>query len=211
MNRILQYSILTLLFVLAIGIMDAEAQSRRKKKKKRDSNSEYFDDSGNFASRLWYGGNLNLGFSNNFANIGISPMIGYKFIDEVSFGPRFTINYTTQKLFAGNQSFNLNSTDFGAGAFGRGKIFNGIFAHVEFEYISEEIPAGGVIQIDPDNPNRILTERAARENFYIGGGYNSSGQGSLFGFEIMILFNTLEPSDSDRVPLVYRFGFTYNF
>lgn len=134
-------------------------------------------------------------------------MVGYKIIDEISVGPRFKIDYYQEKI---QGSFNYKSTSWGAGLFARGKIFQNVFGHVEYEFENLEVPdyVGGQLQLDPNDPNDILTERENRNNFYIGLGYNSGG---LIAYEIMVLYNVLESDSSERLPWDLRFGFTYKF
>lgn len=192
-------------FLLNISIADAQRGSR---------NDEYFDESGNFASRLWYGGGFNLGFSGNNAfslfNIGISPMVGYKVLDNVSLGPRASLNYTHIKgTGTDNQIKKTQNLDYGIGAFGRFKVLQNFFAQVEFEFESRvNIFVDGFSRFQLDANDEILKQRENRENFYIGAGYNSGG---IFAYEIMILYNTSVPDDSFESPFDYRFGFTYNF
>ena len=61
------------MFSLCFAIVDADAQNYGKKRKKKkpaktektkksEKTDDYFDDSGNFASHLWYGGGFSLGY-----------------------------------------------------------------------------------------------------------------------------------------------------
>lgn len=209
-KKISLYLTLTFAIGLFIGLDTLDAQNRRS----RNSTDEYFDESGNFGHRLWYGGNINLWLVNSAFNIGITPMIGYKVLEQVSFGPRFTIDYYQEKLRTNvNTTVNYRSTTWGVGLFGRAKVFQNFFAHIEAEYQNTAVPsrtANGSLQLDPDDQDEVLTQRINDNNFYIGAGYNSSA-GGLFGYEIMILFNTTEGDNSERLPWDLRFGFTYNF
>ena len=82
MKNIPRVFALLLLFTFVIGVSTAEAQ---RSKKKRNSTEEYFDESGGFAHRLWYGGGFNLNFGGNGGSnqllIGVSPMVGFKIND----------------------------------------------------------------------------------------------------------------------------------
>ena len=93
MKNIPRVFALLLLFTFVIGVSTAEAQ---RSKKKRNSTEEYFDESGGFAHRLWYGGGFNLNFGGNGGSnqllIGVSPMVGFKINDIFSLGPRVSFD-----------------------------------------------------------------------------------------------------------------------
>ncbi len=196
-----------LALVIGIGTADAQSYGKKKKKKKKkkpaktEQTDDYFDESGGFAHRLWYGGMLNFQIGNQIGGgntllLGISPMVGYKFTDNISAGPRLTLNY-----FVGYQpGENVKVLQTGIGGFGRVKFSPAIFAHIEYEILSlKEISDFGI-------------QGGSENNFYGGLGYNSA-MGSAFGYEIMILYNFLEdPAIRDvQVPIEFRAGFTYNF
>jgi len=165
-----------------------------------------------FADRLWYGGGFSLSFSSGFAglsgntfNIGVSPMVAYKLNDIFSIGPRVEITYTSGRF---RQSFGLpvakyNGVDYGAGIFGRAKLFQWLFAHTELSYINQVFPIGFAAN------NKILTERQGNNQLLAGLGYSSGG---LFRSEVYLLYDFFNNNlQSTQLPIVYRFGFTYNF
>jgi len=198
MKKITRIFTLLLLFSFVIGVSTADAQ--RSKKKKRDSTEEYFDESGGFAHRLWYGGGFNLNFGGNGGfntmTLGVSPMVGYKINNILSIGPRVAIDYF--EVFTGGT--NPRYLFWGVGPFARGKFSETIFAQVEYELrgISNLNSASDLIAFDIN-----------RENFYLGLGYQSSG-GGLVGYEIMALYNFLDENETN-IPLTFRFGLNWNF
>jgi len=181
MKQLLRISFLVLLaLVISISSLDAQNYGRKKKKKKKkkkpaktEQTDDYFDESGGFAHRLWYGGMLNFQIgSDNFGNsallLGLSPMVGYKFTDNFSAGPRLTFNYYEQYL----PGDNFKMIQWGIGGFGRAKFTPSLFAHIEYEVLKlNEVSDIGNVPDTSDN------------NFYGGLGYNSSGGGG-FGYEI---------------------------
>lgn len=200
MKKIIQLSFLLLALLLAFQI-NAYGQRGGKKKSETD---KYFDESGGFAHRLWYGGGFTLGFSGgNFSSIfqlGISPMVGYKLTNEFSVGPRANLLYMyyKQETFgAGVQSSNF--FNYGIGAFARYKIGRSIFAHVEYGFDNE------VDRFDDQfNPIRKL-----QNNAFVGGGFNDGN--NLWGYEIYLLYNVLQEDNNLNLPFDFRFGITYNF
>ena len=161
MNRIVKFSFLFVMFSLCFAIADVDAQNygRKKKKKKKKSpktekTDDYFDESGNFASKLWYGGGFNLGFSGNNVNssflAGISPMVGYKIIDELSIGPILGIQYNYLKgVSTDGQIRKGNAWSWSAGAFARFKFLRTLFAHAEYGIENNEyfLNSGGFLPV----------------------------------------------------------------
>lgn len=204
MKKILQLSVLIFAVLLCFN-NDAFAQ--RKKKKKKSETDEYFDESGGFAHRLWYGGNFTLGFSggniSSVFQLGISPMVGYKLTDQLSVGPRISLLYTYYKTeLAPNDIQSQDPLTYGIGAFARYKAFSNLFAHIEYEFENE---ANFVIL---NGDLEVLTRE--QNNFFLGAGYNSNS-GGPWGYEILLLYNLLLPENTVEVPFSLRFGFTYNF
>ncbi|MCB9265170.1 MAG: hypothetical protein H6558_09115 [Lewinellaceae bacterium] len=206
MKKIIQLSFL--LFAL-LFIIQVDAYGQRGGKKKQDVD-KYFDESGGFAHRLWYGGGFSLGFSgNNFESIfqiGLSPMVGYKITEEFSVGPRANLSYFLYRgetfTPAGVQGANL--FEYGLGAFARYKVFRSIFVHLEYGF-DNEARIFGYDEIARD----WITDRRVRNNAFVGGGYND-GNG-VWGYEIYLLYNVLQEDNTLALPLDFRFGITYNF
>ncbi|MCB0642583.1 MAG: hypothetical protein KDC44_13130 [Phaeodactylibacter sp.] len=214
------YFLFLLLAVLLISLPTGlDAQTRNRKNQGSSKVDKYFDESQGIAHRLWYGGGFNLGFSGsnliNVFNIGISPMVGFKLIDPVSIGPRFSFQYTSVKgLASDNNIRKVQPLSYSAGLFTRYKFLPMIFAQVEYEYENSEYPlitgVNGVLVWD-NTTQEVATVREARDNVYVGLGYTSGlGYGTL-GYEIMLLYNILEPEDSLDLPFSIRFGLTFGF
>lgn len=159
-----------------------------------------------FASQLWYGGNVGLGFSSNsfqsLFQIGVSPMVGYKIFEQFSIGPRVSLFYSHYRYnFGGGDVQTANPLTWTVGAFARYKLFRTIFAHAEYEF--ENSP---VFTLGGNGDLEVLRDQ--RTNTYLGAGYNS---GERFGYEIMVLYNLSVAENSIESPFDIRFGFTYNF
>jgi len=201
--------------------LDAQYSRKRKKKKKKtttEKNSAYFDESGKkLIDRLWFGvdGIIRFASIQNQSELtwGLSPMVGYKFTDNFSAGPRISFQNGVAKFsdgFGGDVS--LNTVDYGAGIWTRHKILGQYFIHAEAEFLSEEfgVSSGGFLALDPDDSSRILTEREGNARYYLGAGYSSSF-GSQLGFSAYALWDFSQEFTSNNIPIVTRFGLTYNF
>ena len=193
---------------------DVNAQSR-KKKKKTSRTDEYFDESGNFLSKVWFAGGVNLNWGNTalgttqgfypgtIFQFGLSPMAGYEFIEGFSVGPRLEFLYQSGRFDLGQNDAKYNSFDLGLGAFSRYRFNNGLFIHGEYQLLNEEVPRN--INF---NDAVVETSKQQENNLFIGAGFS---QGGIWGYEIYVLYNTQEEFTSDNLPLYYRFGINYKF
>ena len=187
-----------------------------RKKTAAKKTDQYFDESGGFKHRLWYGGSFNLNFDGDGQNyslftIGVTPMVGYKIIGGLSAGPRFGVNYSRLKIRDNaGQYIGVNLTDYTVGAFTRYKAFKNFFVHAEVDYYSAQIPGSETSPwvLIKDVDGNAFRYRDNRTNYYAGIGYNSGG---LVGYEIMALYNFSIDKNSLQSPLDLRIGFTYNF
>lgn len=206
MKRIIQFSFI--LFAL-LFVFQVDAYGQRGGKKKQDAD-KYFDESGGFAHRLWYGGGFTLGFSGNSVSsifqLGISPMVGYKITNEFSVGPRATLLYLLYRAetFTADGVQSTNLFNYGFGAFTRFKITRSIFAHLEYGFDNEV----ETINYDP-NTRDWVANRQLQNNAFLGGGFND-GNG-VWGYEIYLLYNVLQEDNTLDLPFDFRFGVTYNF
>jgi len=197
MNTFIRISLLSLLMTM-IMVQVSTAQSKKKS-------------STPVTERLWYGGGFGLGLGGNTFNIGVSPMVGYKLTPNWSAGVRVPFDYSTARLSGSDGStVRYNDIDWGVGTFTRYKFLRSLFAHVEYNYlwVEEPVSSGSGFFIDPDNPDRLLTERFNEDEFNVGLGYSS---GNRIGYEISLLYNVLEDPNSIDVPWTIRVGFNYNF
>lgn len=205
-------SLALLLLAFCLFAADSYGQTRKKK----SDVDQYFDESGSIATRLWYGGGFNLGFSGTSGfsafSLGISPMVGYKVFENnsnFSVGPRANLDYSYYKgTGTDNQIHSVQSISYSLGLFARYKVFSNFFAHAEVEQENRESIAmvSNLFVIGTDG--KPLTQRDPRQNLYLGAGYTSGG---VLAYEVLIIYNALEPSNSVNLPFDIRFGFTYKF
>lgn len=189
--------ILVILLALGAGIMEVSAQSRR-------DTDEYFDESGGFGHRLWYGTHFTVGYNGNgfesLFQFGLAPMIGYKFNDILSVGPRFSFLYSNyRQTYAPGDVQKVSATSWSVGAFGRFRPFPTLFAQIEYN-----------IENEPVFYQNLTVERIEQNAFYIGAGYNS-GSGGPLAFEALLMYHVNQPGNTIQSPLDYRIGITYKF
>ncbi len=187
---------------LCIGAIAASAQQRERPMPKT------------LKDKIWYGGSFGLGLagSQGFTqfNLGLFPMVGYKIIPWFSVGPRlgFDYNYYKGTSVLGKPA-SANVFSFYAGAFMRTKLYWGVFAQGEYGVDLGKFPEVDQFgRLNVDVNNKVIKRSVTRESGLVGLGYNSGGK---FASEILLLYNLLEPEDSQFSPWNYRLGFTYNF
>jgi hypothetical protein len=187
---------ISLLIVLVITVLGSQSllAQRRKRAQEKDEKT--------FASRLWYGGNVGIGFNSGFGSsifqIGVAPMVGYKIVGPLSVGPRVAFTYASLKE-AGFRATSLFNVD--AGGFVRCRVFRGLFLQGELSNEWYQEPLGG--------GERISLQRF---NQRIGAGWNFGQPGGV-GSEIGVFYNFAIANDIDTYqnPIDYRFGFTWKF
>ncbi len=164
------------------------------------------------SSQWWYGGELGLDLTGSTFKFGLSPMLGYKITQRFSVGVRIPLEYTHFRL--GNvdgDAISFSNLDFGTGAFTRYKVFRNIFSHAEYQHLwlQKPVTMGGSLLLDPANSSSVLTEKLGENQVNLGLGY-TSGRGNL-GYEISLLYNVLEGSNSLQSPWQVRVGLNYKF
>ena len=166
------------------------------------------DERPKFTDRLWFGGNFDLGFTTsyynggtvraNFFTIGLTPMVGYKFNNWFSMGPRVGVQFNNIKFIFPNMSESQSVFTEVLAGFARAKVFENFFGHFEYGIASLLYQTSGTLDIQKD-----YVERA-----FIGAGYTSGGK---FATEIMILYDLILDDRFFNLPFDIRFGITYNF
>jgi hypothetical protein len=205
------FSILMILMLVFVGGMDAQVYGTKKRKKSRSQSNTKSD----LMESLWFGGGLGLNFQStslsgtslngNIFSASISPMVGYKVLPSLSFGPRIELQYVTGRfsdIFTG-EDYKYNALTYGLGAFGRFKFLPALFLHTEYQYLDNEV----AVDLDTRR-NEIITERYGQNLFLVGGGYTSGG---IVSTEIYLLYDVMDETGGTQLPIYYRFGITYNF
>lgn len=194
------------LFLLLLCCFVFELSAQR-----NSDNDEYFDEGGAFAQNLWFGAGGSLGYSgNNFRsifNIGISPMVGYKVIPNLSIGPRVGVTYLSQRFNSGNGIFRFNSWNFEYGVFARYRVIPVVFVHVEYGQENIGFTDG---TIKPGSNNELNKFRESIPYTYVGAGYQSE-MGGVWGYEFALLFDLQDDPFDGRPPFFFRGGINYNF
>jgi hypothetical protein len=196
MNNIKKYGLLILAFLFIATISFAQTAETRETESKDDGES--------ILNKLVIGGNVGAGYANGW-NINLSPTIGYKLTNSTVVGVGITYNYADfNNPFYNNNRTTYNTT--GGRVFVQQLLFQNLYAHVEYEYLSYEVRVRS-------NDGRVVSQfEATAPGLLLGGGYSSSF-GNGLGFTTEILYNVLYRSDISPYasPLIFRGGLMYGF
>ncbi len=114
--------------LLIVGVTAVQAQYRAPK-----SNS-YSKQNSSFTDRLYFGGGGGLSGGNQYLNVSVSPLVGYKFTESFSSGLQLTYQYVK---FA-----NASANNFGGGPFANYVIAKKFMIYSQYEYMSYELYNG---------------------------------------------------------------------
>ena len=163
--------------------------------------------------KLILGGGLNLGYSGDYANVGISPRIGYKFNNYLAAG--FGLGYQyykTPDFTVGNKIYYLNEHIVFPSVWAKLKVFNPFYLSADIEYDFINL-VGYTPYYDPQaNLNfKRSTAFAGAPCMLVGAGIRQPlGGRAALTFEIM--YDVLQADYSPyREQLVYRGGIFVGF
>ncbi len=197
-------------------VVKKKTSSSSSSKSKPNSNSKYFDESGDFASHLQYALHFTpgLNFSSNYFNFRLDPSVGYKINKWASAGLTGGLNYTYVRASDGvtNASSNLLSTSIGV--YGRVMPIQSfpLYIHLDVKsatYKRAQQDASGYY-LDPDNPSHLLSESQTKPEVNVGLAYRT-GAGQPWGFELLLLYNVVNNNTYYTGPFDFKIGATYNF
>lgn len=86
------------------------------------------DKSGSWKERLYFGGGFGLSGGSNYANISLSPIVGYMITSRLSGGVGVTYQFV--------KSGNYNDNRYGGQLFLRMNLFKGIFLYSSYEFLN---------------------------------------------------------------------------
>ncbi len=154
---------------------------------------------GSFRDRLFFGGDIALGISNNNTVAGASPFVGYRFNDKLSAGLGIMAYYYSTNYYGTRYS----SSIYGGNVFSRYLIIENLFAHTEFQIVNTD-----TYEYDT-NTETLSKVRVNVPLWYVGGGYRSPLGGSSFA-QIVILYDLIQdPNSPYGSPLSIRGGIIF--
>lgn len=166
---------------LFVGIFVANAQYRAP----QSTSSNRSNSSASFSDRIYFGGGGSFNAQQNYINVGITPLVGYKITDEFSAGLQITYQFV--------KIFETKIRNYGGGPFLRYNITEKFFGYTEYEYLNYGFIGSQAI------------ERLDFYSWFVGIGY-SEPIGSKVSFNITALYNVLY-GDGDNSPYASPFVF----
>jgi hypothetical protein len=131
------------------------------------------------ASKIYYGGYLNLSFG-KYTVIGAEPMIGYKITPKFSAGLKLRYDYIKDKRY----STTYTTSNYGGSIFTRYRIIPALYLHAEYAYYNYELFY-----------SNETSERKWVPFLFLGAGYSQRLGGNAW-FNLQILFDVLQNSNS---------------
>ena len=199
MNRILLA--ITLIFVLINGLL-AQRKTRELDTQKQDEQKKADDTYGkndSWKDKMFYGGNFDIRFGNDYSILLIQPIVGYKLTEKFQVGldPLYIYSSQTFKDYITGANFKLSVNAYGSGLFCRFLINENIFAHAEYMGLN--------FNTYSESTGKNISKFT--NSMYVGGGYMPGGSGVYF----MALYDLLYDSKSSlyRDPIVLRVGFVF--
>lgn len=184
--------------------------------KRKDLKPKGFD-----ASRLVLGGGAILSFGTGYANVGISPMIGYKITDKfaagIGLGYQFYRNkyepvalYYPNGSYYGTFPFDRKTSLYSANIWMRYIVWKNIFIHAQPEIMNIGVPTN--FSQDPNTGDLIADEeREYVPAVLVGAGVRQPITGSLSLF-VMVVYDVLQNENSPYYRNIdYRLGFNIGF
>lgn len=140
-------------------------------------------------SSPWYfGGNIGFSLWNNYSQLGVYPLVGYKVTSQFSVGGKAGYVYTSDDRYKPLPS--LDTSNYGGSVFSRYRIIPQIYAHAEFAYWSYE----SVTSYTPGDSSYV-TERNWVPYLLLGGGLSQRLGGNTYAF-VEVLFDVIQDEKS---------------
>ncbi|MBK6540563.1 MAG: hypothetical protein IPG10_04625 [Flavobacteriales bacterium] len=170
------------LFVFALLLAPAAARAQDYRDSTATEKEKIPDAPRPWKDRIWFGGGLGLSFG-SVTNIAIEPMVGYKITKNGKLSAGVGISY---QYFRDNRgTYGYETSIYGGRLFTRYRIIEQLFAHVEYNQLSFELP---------DYYQARLYRRWV-PFLLVGGGYSARLGGNTY-LTAMVLFDVIQDAYS---------------
>lgn len=141
---------------------------------------------GGIGDRIYFGGGGGFSGGTNFINVGLSPLVGYKFTEKFSGGLQITYQYVKFQ--------DISWSNYGGGPFLRYNVTQKLFGYTQYEYLNVGTSSGDI--------------RYNFSSMFVGLGYSEPLGGNV-AFNITALYNVLYGDGTKspyQSPLQFRVG-----
>lgn len=144
--------------------------------------------SSNFADRIYFGGGGGFSGGNQYLNISVSPLVGYKITEKFSTGVQITYQFV--------KFIDATANNYGGGPFLRYNITQKLFGYTQYEYLNYQALGYGNDR-----------ERYDFNSLFVGIGYTEP-IGDRAAFNIVALYNVMHRDGRSpyQSPLLFRVG-----
>lgn len=192
------------------------SSGRKGEAKRKDLKPKGFD-----ASRLVLGGGAILSFGTGFANVGLSPMIGYKITDNFAAGVGISYQYYRNKYepivfedqwgnVYGPYPYDRKTSLYSGSIWLRYLVWRNLFIHAQPELMNIGVPSE--VSQDPNTGELLVKEgREFVPAALVGLGIRQPITGTLSLF-VMALYDVIQnPSSPYYKNIDFRLGFNIGF
>lgn len=216
MKRIIIALLLCLCVQSAFAQEIYNSSGKKGEAKRKDLKPKGFD-----ASRLVLGGGAIVSFGNGYANLGLSPMVGYKITDNFAAGIGGSYQYYRNKFypvdiyangqFQGTLVYDRKTSLYSGNIWLRYIVWRNLFVHVQPEIVSMGIP-NDVVQ-DPNTGDiSVVDKRKSIPCVLVGAGLRQPISGSLSLYAMLLYDVVRKPVQEMPYPqLDFRIGFNIGF
>ncbi|RYY51454.1 MAG: hypothetical protein EOO06_00180 [Chitinophagaceae bacterium] len=214
----MRYFVFTIMLYLGFGALSAQEVYSSSGKPINEKRKYKEDPEGFDPSKIIWGGGIILSAGSGYANLGISPIAGYKISERFSAGVglgyqylKIKNAYTANNLQGFPQNYDMETSMYNANAWARFMVWNGIFAHIQPEINSLDVYG----QVDYLLPSGTTIRTVGKERMWVpcmmvGGGIRQpiSDRVSFVG---LILYDVLKDQNSPYRGIDLRFGINVGF
>jgi len=145
--------------------------------------------------KIFFGGGVGASFG-DVDYVELSPMVGYRLTPRVTTGIGLFYRWKNDDRFG----YSVDTNDWGGSLFGQLRLFRGIFAHAEYEYI------------DYEYQTLAGTESRSDTNTLAGLGWNRGGRAGVYALALYnFSYDDNDPTEAYDSPWVYRVGVSFGF
>jgi len=213
----MKYLLFGLMLTICCGTISAQEVYSSSGKPINEKRKYKADPEGFDPSKIIWGGGIILSAGTGYANLGISPILGYRISDRLSAGIGAGFQYLKIKNYlsvgnsqGGSQPYDLKTSIINTNLWARFVVWNNIFLQVQPEINNLDLLSEEIVYAYPASYKTVKKERTFVPSMMVGGGLRQplSERVSFVG---IILYDVLKDKHSPYQGIDLRFGINVGF